>query len=93
MDENGSLPKRPRYIQNNRKNSQLVDDENNLYHLARQSGNAIYWVCSRKKEFRCPGKAVVKRNLSTNDEEVYYTGHHRHDPGLAKAHKVELTKI
>ncbi len=90
MDEDGPPAKRPKYIQNNRKNSQLVDEENNLYHLARQSENAIYWVCSRKKEFRCSGKAVVKRNPTTNDEEVYYTGHHCHDPGLDKPHKVEL---
>jgi len=89
MDETALPAKKPRYTQNNRRNSQLVDEDNNLYHLAKQSENSIYWVCSRKKDCHCSGKAKVKKNVVTNEEEVFFSGYHCHDAiQPTKSHKV-----
>lgn len=86
MTENNTLKKKPRYIENNRGNKQLIDDQNFLYHVDQRRGNRTWWVCTEKRKLNCKATAAVVQFESNGIETEYATffGDHSHLSNLAK---------
>ena len=80
----------PQFVENNRGNPQLIDTENFVYHVSKRKGNSSYWECSRRKDLRCLGKAVVKNKDGC--EEVTFYGSHNHLSSLSKVEAKRLDR-